>query len=124
MKATAAVDLPRSLMFLDNPLADKTSQEWTSTDMIAQVVKSTTDLEVKVDNVILSETEKAPYRALIDYTVMSVDPASRREMEQKRYTATIHYTLSDRIPNWIIQENPIGLNITYFRSDEGFRREP
>lgn len=121
-KATVATELPRSLFFLDNPLANRTRQEIQSTDVIRKVASQANDLEVKVDRVVLRETQTKPYAAEVDYTLQTVDSGIKQVMEKKYFTASIQYLINAEIPNDIIQYNPIGLNIVYYRSDEAFRR--
>jgi type IV secretory pathway TrbF-like protein len=122
-KATMASELPRSLYYLDAPLATKARQEWESTDLIKKVAQSSSDFEVRVSQVVLRETQVKPYSAEVDYTIDTVDAGSRQAMESKTYTATIQYAIVDEIPADVVQHNPIGLTITYFRSDESFRKE-
>jgi type IV secretory pathway TrbF-like protein len=123
-KATVATELPRSLYYLDGALVSKIRTEWEVTDLMKKVATGTVDKDVQVDQVVLRQTQKLPYEAEVDYTVLTIDSASRAVLDRKSYTATIRYVLAQEIANSVVPHNPIGLMITYFRSDESFRREP
>lgn len=122
-KATIAEEYPRSLYFLADGLANRLRQEATTSEMMKTVARSATDLEVEVDDIVLAETQREPFRATINYSVATVEPVSHQAQSRKYYTATIDYTLKTEIPNRIIQYNPIGMNIIFYRTDESFRRD-
>lgn len=122
-KATLANDLPTSLYFLDNPLADRLRYEWQQQDVVGKAMQQPHDLEVEITNIALRETQTKPYQAEVDYILKTVDPSSRQVLGKRTFTATIHYIVNQQVPNSIIQYNPIGLNIVYFREDESFVTE-
>jgi type IV secretory pathway component VirB8 len=46
---------------------------------------------------------------------------SRLFSKRTLYTAHFVFLFRDSVPNELIQVNPLGLTITYFREDEAFR---
>lgn len=122
-KATVTSELSRSLYYLDGPIALKVKREWENPDMMKKISSDGYDYEVKVQQVVLRQTQIKPYEAEVDYVVEKTDASSRQVMESKNYTASIQYVIVEEIPNEIVVHNPIGLKITHLRSDEAFRKE-
>jgi hypothetical protein len=57
------------------------------------------DIDIEVEKVAIEDLRAAPYKAMVDFY-------------------GIAYSL---VPNELIQVNPLGLAVTYFREDEAFK---
>ena len=118
---TVAQELPRSLWYLDAPLRTQQEAEINRAEIVKAAMMSPHDLEVQVNKVTLTQTETAPYGLQVDYSVKTVDPSSRTVHSTRHYTATVQYRFADAIPNALVPFNPLGIFITYLRTDEAFR---
>ena len=118
---TITEDFPNSLWYLDATLRARVRGDMERDDVVKKTIMSSTDQEVVVHQVVLRETEKKPYTAEIDYSIRSVDRASKQVASTRDYTATVEYGIADNIPAEVVPYNPIGLGITHFRTDEAFR---
>jgi type IV secretory pathway component VirB8 len=53
--------------------------------------------------------------------VKPYSPAEHVEVKRTLYTAHFVFLFRDSVPNELIQANPLGLAITYFREDQAFQ---
>jgi len=52
---------------------------------------------------------------------IAYSPVGHAESKRTLYTAHFVFLFRDSVPNELIQVNPLGLAITYFREDEAFQ---
>jgi type IV secretion system protein VirB5 len=117
---TIKSDLKNSLLFMDSQLADNTMQGWTKGKTIDAYLGNPQELEaeVKVSRVDIEDLRSAPFKATVVYEVSYISPVDRSEVKRSQYTAHFVFSFRDTVPNDLIQTNPLGLAISYFREDE------
>ena len=69
----------------------------------------------------IEDLRSAPYKATVDFYEIAYSPAEHVEIKRTLYTAHFVFLFRDSVPNDLIQTNPLGLAITYFREDEAFQ---
>jgi type IV secretory pathway component VirB8 len=74
-----------------------------------------------VRKVSIEDLRSAPYKATVDFYKISYSPAQHVEVKRTLYTAHFVFLFRDSVPNELIQVNPLGVAITYFREDEAFQ---
>ncbi len=82
---------------------------------------SAPDIDVEVKNVTIEDLRSAPYKARIEFYKIYSNPMDHSELKRELWTANVVYTFRDRVENEMLQVNPLGLTITYFRQDQAFR---
>ena len=63
----------------------------------------------------------APYKATVDFYEIAYSSGEHVEIKRTLYTAHFVFLFRDSVPNELIQVNPLGLAVTYFREDEAFK---
>ncbi len=122
MRATVRDNVARSLFFLDEPLADATMAGWQKSSEIESFLTGTQDeVEIVVRNVTLEEVQTPPFRAAVDFEKVFYSPGNRQERKRETHVAQYTFVVRDQVPNAFIPVNPLGLTITYFRTDQAFR---
>ena len=122
MRATVKDHVARSLFFLDEPLADATIAAWQKCGEIETFVTGTQDeVEIVVKNVSLEEVRTPPFRAAVDFEKVFYSPGNRQERARETHVAQLTFVVRDQVPNAYIPVNPLGLTVTYFRTDQAFR---
>lgn len=82
---------------------------------------SAPNIDVEVKNVTIEDLRSAPYRARIEFYKVYSNPMDHSELRRELWTANVVYTFRDRVENQMLQVNPLGLTITYFRQDQAFQ---
>ena len=59
-------------------------------------------------------------RATVTFEKVFTSRADHREVRRELYQGTFEFVVQDQVPNDWIPVNPLGLTITYFRTDQGF----
>jgi type IV secretion system protein VirB5 len=118
-KLTIRDDFRRALLFMDTQLADSTLAGWTRNKIIDNFLSSSApDQEVKVNRIDIEDLRSAPYKATVEYELIYKSPLDRSEIKRTEYTAHFVFAFRDTVGNDLIQINPLGLAISYFREDE------
>lgn len=106
-----------SLLFLDGPLARRLIEEQESTGELVRFAGGRgLGIEVEVDAVQVQPSREEPYRARIDFTE-SLRDAAGRPVGRRRWTSEFEFRFLRNTPRELLEVNPLGLVITYFRSD-------
>ena len=79
------------------------------------------DVEVDVVKVSIEDLRSAPYKASVDFFEVFYNPLDRIKTKRVFYTAHFVFLFRDSVSNDLIQVNPLGLAITYFREDAAFQ---
>ena len=118
-KLTIRDDFRRALLFMDTQLADNTLAAWTKSQTIDNFLASSApQQEVKVNRIDIEDLRAAPYKATVEYELIYKSPLDGSETKRSQYTAHFVFAFRDTVSNDLIQINPLGLAISYFREDE------
>ena len=118
-KLTIRDDFRRALLFMDTQLADNTLAAWTKDKTIDNFLSnSAPEQAVKVNRIDIEDLRAAPYKATVEYELVYRSPLDGSEIKRSQYTAHFVFAFRDTVSNDLIQINPLGLAISYFREDE------
>jgi type IV secretory pathway TrbF-like protein len=118
-KLTIRDDFRRSLLFMDTALADNTLAAWSKNKVINNFLSSSApDQEIKVNRIDIEDLRATPYKATVEYELIYISPLDRSEIKRSQYVAHFVFSFRDTVGNDLIQINPLGLAISYFREDE------
>jgi type IV secretory pathway TrbF-like protein len=113
---------PRSLLFLDAPIAEALIAQDNRTHALDKFLTDASDeVDIEVNNVTLSELKAQPYKAAVDATKVYYASGSFEERRRETFIVQIDFKLRDSVPAKLIPVNPLGLTITYVRADQAFR---
>jgi type IV secretory pathway TrbF-like protein len=122
-RATAKDAFQRKLYFLSGELARSTMEQEQRTQEIQNfLVSGTEEADVYATNVTIEDLRQPPYKARVNFDKVFHAIGTTRELRRESYTAQMQFTLLDKVPNNFITTNPLGLVITYLRSDQAFDR--
>jgi type IV secretory pathway component VirB8 len=76
--------------------------------------------EARVRKVSVTNLDKAPYEALVDFQRIVYSPTGDQEIRREDLTATIRFTFADKVEPRMMQYNPLGLTIIDFHADQAF----
>lgn len=121
-KLTIRDDFRRALLFMDTQLADNTLAAWNKSQTIDNFLSSSgPQQEVKVNRIDIEDLRAAPFKATIEYELIYKSPLDASEIKRSQYTAHFVFAFRDTVSNDLIQINPLGLAISYFREDEALQ---
>jgi type IV secretion system protein VirB5 len=121
LRATLRDDYARSLYFLDARLAEALIETNRKTGVLETFLAGQGDeLDVQVKNVVLEDLRTSPYRAAVDFEKVFRGP-DRTIQRRERYVANIVFVFQKQVANDLVPVNPLGLTITYFRTDQAFK---
>lgn len=121
-KLTIRDDFRRALLFMDTQLADNTLAAWTKNQTIDNFLSSSgPQQEVKVNRIDIEDLRASPYKATVEYELIYKSPLDASEIKRSQYTAHFVFAFRDTVSNDLIQINPLGLAISYFREDEALQ---
>jgi type IV secretory pathway TrbF-like protein len=119
-RATIRHDFPASLLFLDASLATPILHEYERRNTIEQFLASQDpEVDVLVNNVAIEDLRAAPYRASVDFELVYSQRGSQAETKRERHTGSFVFAFR-QVSNDVIPTNPLGLTISYFRTDQAF----
>jgi len=111
-----------ALLFTEAQLGDSLEQAWKKDKIIENYLNNQqADIDVDVVKVSIEDLRSAPYKASVDFYEVFYNPVDRTETKRVLYTAHFVFFFRDSVPNDLIQVNPLGLAITYFREDAAFQ---
>src|SRR5437868_444325 len=90
--------------------------KWTKKLLNGQVEPT----EARVRKVSITNLDKAPYEALVDFERIVYAPTGDQEIRREDLTATIRFTFADKVEPRMMQYNPLGLTIIDFHADQAF----
>ena len=113
----------QSLMFMEAQLANSVAEAYRKNKTIDNYLQDPTasDIDIEVAKVSIEDLRSAPYKATVDFYEIAYSPADHVESKRTLYTAHFVFLFRDSVPNDLIQVNPLGLAVTYFREDEAFK---
>ena len=76
--------------------------------------------EAQVRKVSVTNLDRAPYEALVDFQRIVYSPTGDQEVRREDLTATIRFTFADKVEPRMMQYNPLGLTIVDFHADQAF----
>jgi len=118
-KLTIRDDFRRALLFMDTQLADNTLAAWSKDKTIDNFLSgSAPDQEVQVNRIDIEDLRAAPYKATVEYELIYKSPLDGSQIKRSQYTAHFVFAFRDTVSNDLIQVNPLGFAISYFREDE------
>ncbi len=118
-KLTIRDDFRRALLFMDTQLADNILAAWTKDKTIDNFLSSSApEQQVKVNRIDIDDLRAAPYKATVEYELIYKSPLDGSEIKRSQYTAHFVFAFRDSVSNDLIQINPLGFAISYFREDE------
>lgn len=121
-KLTIRDDFRRALLLMDTQLADNTLAAWNKNQTIDNFLSSSgPQQEVKVNRIDIEDLRAAPFKATIEYELIYKSPLDASEIKRSQYTAHFVFAFRDTVSNDLIQINPLGLAISYFREDEALQ---
>jgi type IV secretory pathway TrbF-like protein len=121
IRATLRDNYARSLYFLDGRLADALIETNKKANALETFLAGADpEVEITVKNVVIEDLRKPPYRATVDFekAYLGVD---RSVVRRETFVGSFVFVVKAQVPNAMIPVNPLGLTITYFRSDQAFR---
>ena len=118
-KLTVRDDFRRTLLFMDTQLAGNTLAAWNKEKTIDNFLTgSAPEQEVKVNRIDIEDLRTAPYKATVEFELIYKSPLDGSAIKRSEYTAHFVFAFRDTVGNDLIQINPLGLAISYFREDE------
>jgi type IV secretory pathway TrbF-like protein len=113
----------KSLFFMEARLANNVAEAYRKNQTIEAYLQDSAgpDIDVEVEKVSIEDLRAAPYKATVDFYEIAHSPVDHAETKRTLYTAHFVFLFRDSVPNDLIQVNPLGLAITYFREDEAFQ---
>ncbi|HEY6252950.1 MAG TPA: VirB8/TrbF family protein [Candidatus Angelobacter sp.] len=112
----------QALLFTDGQLAGSIADAWKKDKIIDNYLQNQpADIDIDVVKVSIEDLRSAPYKASVDFYEVFYNPLDRTETRRVLYTAHFVFFFRDSVPNELIQVNPLGLSITYFREDAAFQ---
>ena len=121
-KLTIRDDFRRALLFMDTQLADNSLAAWNKSQTIDNFLSSSgPQQEVKVNRIDIEDLRAAPFKATVEYELIYKSPLDASEIKRSQYTAHFVFAFRDTVSNDLIQINPLGLAISYFREDEALQ---
>jgi type IV secretory pathway component VirB8 len=113
----------RSLLFMEAQLGNSVAEAYRKNHTVEGYLQdpSAPDIDIEVAKVSIEDLRSAPYKATVDFYEIAYSPVQHVEVKRTLYTAHFVFLFRDSVPNELIQVNPLGLAITYFREDEAFQ---
>ena len=112
----------QALLFTDGQLAGSIAEAWKKDKIIDNYLQNQpADIDIDVVKVSIEDLRSAPFKASVDFFEVFYNPLDRTEARRVLYTAHFVFFFRDSVPNELIQVNPLGLSITYFREDAAFQ---
>jgi type IV secretory pathway TrbF-like protein len=113
-------DYVNSLWFLDRQLFQQVDMRDRKTQWLPKFVASPDDdADVTVKTVAIEDLEHEPYRARVEFTKIFTNSAGA-ESKREQWTAEYVFRVNPNVPNEAVPHNPLGIAISYFRSDQAF----
>jgi type IV secretion system protein VirB5 len=112
----------QSLLFMESQLQANIAEAWKKNKIIDKTLQNQqSDIDVDVVKVSIEDLRSAPYKATVDFYQVFSNPLDRTEAKRVLYTAHFVFVFRDSVPNNLVQVNPLGLSVTYFREDAAFQ---
>jgi len=111
----------RSLYFLDSKLSQALMEEERKSQSITKFVREgTEEIDITVRNIALEDLRTTPMKGRVDFEKIFYSRADHQELRRERYAGFFEFVVRENVPNIFVLVNPLGLTITYFRTDAYF----
>jgi type IV secretion system protein VirB5 len=111
----------QALLFMDTQLQPNVAEAWTKQKIIDNFLQNQqNEIEINVVKVSIEDLRAAPYKATVDFEEVFHNAVDKTETNRVFYTAHFVFSFRDSVPSSLIQVNPLGLAISYFREDAAF----
>jgi type IV secretory pathway TrbF-like protein len=121
MAATVKERFGRSLYFLDRKLSQAVMDEERKNQSITKFIcEGSDEIDIEIENVALQDLRSVPMKGTVDFQKVYYSRADHQELRRERYAGYFEFGVQD-VPNSFVLVNPLGLIITYFRTDAAFR---
>ena len=120
VRATAKDAFQRKLYYLSQELAKQAMAETNTAALATFMATGTEEVDIEVSNVTIEQLETAPYKASISFDKVVRTVASTQPVRRERFVSHVQFKLLEKTPNNLIPVNPLGMVITYLRSDQAF----
>jgi type IV secretory pathway TrbF-like protein len=121
-KLTLRDNFKQALLFMETPLADSTLAAWSKNQVINKYLAGSDPIqEVKVNRIDIEDLRTAPFKATAEYEVTYLSPIDASAIKRLQFSAHFVFSFRQVVSNDLIQTNPLGLSIAYFREDEALR---
>ena len=122
VRATVRENYSTSLYFLDGRLADATIAANRKTKTIEEFLAGNgEEIEINVRNVSIEDLRSSPYKASVDFEKIYYTAQEHIRTKTELWVAHFVFVVKNRVPNYMVPINPLGLTITYFREDQAFQ---
>src|SRR5260370_9447407 len=112
----------KALLFTEAQLGSNIEDAWKKDKVIETYLQNQhADIDVDVVKLSIEYLRTPPYKAAVDFYEVYYHPIDRTETKRVLYTAHFVFFFRDSVPNQLIEVNPLGLAITYFREDAAFK---
>lgn len=121
-RSTIRDSFGKAVKFMDGQLSGTVQEAWKKDKTLENYLSNPqADIDVDVVKVSIEDLRSAPYKASVDFYEIFYNPLDRTETKRVFYTAHFVFLFRDSVPNDLIQVNPLGFAITYFREDAAFQ---
>lgn len=122
MESTVEQRFGASLYFLDSRLSQAIiDNERQNQSIRAFLMDGSDEIDVEIKNIALQDIRSTPMKANVDYELVYYARGERREVRREQYAGYFEFIVNKEVPNAFVLVNPLGLTITYFRSDAAFK---
>lgn len=112
----------KSLFFLDTKLSQALIDEERKNQTFTKFLREgSEEIDIAVTNIALQDLRVTPMKANVDFEKVYFSRADHRELRRERYAGYFEFVVRENVPNIFVLVNPLGLTITYFRTDAAFR---
>jgi type IV secretory pathway TrbF-like protein len=113
----------KSLFFVDEKLSRALIEEERKSMSIAKFVKEGGDeIDIVINNIVLQDLRGTPMKATVDFDKVFLSRGQHREIRRERHAGSFEFIVHESLPNAFVLVNPLGLTITYFRTDVAFKQ--
>jgi len=122
MAASVEERFGKSLYFVDATLSQMLIEEERKGLSISKFLKEGGDeIDIVIKNIALQDLRGSPMKASVDFEKVFLSRGDHREIRRERYAGYFEFVVQNDIPNSFDLVNPLGLTITYFRTDAAFK---
>jgi type IV secretory pathway component VirB8 len=122
MIASVEEGFGNSLYFLDAKLSQALITEEHQSQSLAKFLREgNEETDIVIGNIALQDLRTTPMKATVDFEKVFYSRADHQELRRERYAGYFEFVVRDNVPNGFFLVNPLGLTITYFRTDAAFR---
>lgn len=119
---TAEDRFGKSLYFLDQRLSQSIIDEERRTQSLSIFVKEgAEEIDIDIKNIALQDLRSIPMKAAVDFDKVFFNRGERREIRRESFAGYFEFIIQPSVPNPQVLVNPLGITVTYFHFDPGFK---